>query len=170
MLDPEVFTRLPDPEVVAKAKRRTYTAEYKQRILLEAEAAAAMRGSLGASSPPRRSVLVSADLLAARAGQGSSEFAGSSVKSFLLNSYGSRRVLFKLILQIFDRFVELGRIVESRIANFLRIRPNGKDPIEAVRKLADYTKASRITSGCVASLARGAHSSLAWLKLKTTKR
>ncbi len=31
----------PDPEVVAKAKRRTYTAEYKQRILAEAEAAAA---------------------------------------------------------------------------------------------------------------------------------
>jgi hypothetical protein len=30
----------PDPEVLAKAKRRTYTAEYKQRILLEAEAAA----------------------------------------------------------------------------------------------------------------------------------
>ena len=27
----------PDPEVVAKPKRRTYTAEYKQRILQEAE-------------------------------------------------------------------------------------------------------------------------------------
>src|SRR5712692_3433045 len=38
----------PDPEVVAKAKRRTYTAEYKQRILLEAESAAATRGGLGA--------------------------------------------------------------------------------------------------------------------------
>jgi len=38
----------PDPEVVAKAKRRTYTAEYKQRILREAEAAAATRGGLGA--------------------------------------------------------------------------------------------------------------------------
>jgi transposase len=38
----------PDPEVVAKAKRRTYTAEYKQHILLEAEAAAATRGGLGA--------------------------------------------------------------------------------------------------------------------------
>lgn len=38
----------PDPEVVAKAKRRTYTAEYKQRILLEAEAAVATRGGLGA--------------------------------------------------------------------------------------------------------------------------
>ena len=38
----------PDPEVVAKAKRRTYTAEYKQRILEEAEAAAATRGGLGA--------------------------------------------------------------------------------------------------------------------------
>ncbi len=31
----------PDPEVVAKPKRRTYTAECKQRILEEAEAAAA---------------------------------------------------------------------------------------------------------------------------------
>jgi transposase-like protein len=38
----------PDPEVVAKPKRRTYTAEYKQRILEEAEVAAATRGSLGA--------------------------------------------------------------------------------------------------------------------------
>src|ERR1700730_13015368 len=38
----------PDLEVVAKAKRRTYTAEYKQRILAEAEAAAATRGGLGA--------------------------------------------------------------------------------------------------------------------------
>ena len=38
----------PDPEVVAKGKRRTYTAEYKQRILAEAEAAAATRGGLGA--------------------------------------------------------------------------------------------------------------------------
>src|SRR6266851_3482303 len=36
----------PDPEVVAKAKRRTYTAEYKQRILEEADAAAATRGAL----------------------------------------------------------------------------------------------------------------------------
>ena len=38
----------PDPEVVAKAKRRTYTAEYKQRILTEAEAAAAIPGGVGA--------------------------------------------------------------------------------------------------------------------------
>jgi len=38
----------PDSEVVAKAKRRTYTAEYKQRILEEAEAAATTRGGLGA--------------------------------------------------------------------------------------------------------------------------
>ncbi len=43
-----VATSRPDPEVVAKAKRRTYTAEYKQRILLEAESAAATRGGLGA--------------------------------------------------------------------------------------------------------------------------
>jgi transposase len=38
----------PDSEVVAKAKRRTYTAEYKQRILIEGEAAAAMPGGVGA--------------------------------------------------------------------------------------------------------------------------
>ena len=38
----------PDPEVIAKPKRRTYTAEYKQRILEEAEAAATTRGGLGA--------------------------------------------------------------------------------------------------------------------------
>src|SRR4030095_14556179 len=38
----------PDPEVVAKPKRRTYTAEYKQRILQEAEVAATTRGGLGA--------------------------------------------------------------------------------------------------------------------------
>ena len=38
----------PDPEVVAKPKRRTYTAEYKLGILQEAEAAAFTRGGIGA--------------------------------------------------------------------------------------------------------------------------
>ena len=38
----------PDREVVAKPKRRTYTAEYKQRFLEEAEAAAATRDGFGA--------------------------------------------------------------------------------------------------------------------------
>src|SRR6202008_5047283 len=33
----------PDPEVVAKPKRRTYAAEYKQRILQEAEVASTTR-------------------------------------------------------------------------------------------------------------------------------
>src|SRR5258708_13784012 len=42
----------PDPEVVAKPKRRTYTAEYKQRILQEAEVAATTRGGLAALLPP----------------------------------------------------------------------------------------------------------------------
>jgi len=37
-----------DPEVVARPKRRSYTAEYKVRILREAEAAAAIRGGIGA--------------------------------------------------------------------------------------------------------------------------
>ena len=38
----------PDPEVAAKAKRRSFTAEYKLRIVQEAESAAATRGGLGA--------------------------------------------------------------------------------------------------------------------------
>jgi transposase-like protein len=38
----------PDPEVVARPQRRTYTAEYKVRILREVEAAAAARGGVGA--------------------------------------------------------------------------------------------------------------------------
>ena len=38
----------PDSETVAKAKRRTFTAEYKQRILEEAETAAATPGGVGA--------------------------------------------------------------------------------------------------------------------------
>jgi transposase len=37
----------PDPEVVAKPKRRAYTAQYKLSILQEAEAAAATRGGIG---------------------------------------------------------------------------------------------------------------------------
>src|SRR5260370_31158375 len=42
----------PDPEVVAKPRRRTYTAEYKQRILEQAEAPASSRRRLG--TPARR--------------------------------------------------------------------------------------------------------------------
>jgi transposase len=38
----------PDSEVVAKPKRRTFTAEYKLHILTEAEAAAATPGGVGA--------------------------------------------------------------------------------------------------------------------------
>ena len=52
----------PDPEVVAKPKRRTYTAEYKLRILQEAEAAAATRGGVGRSASPGRLVLLAAGL------------------------------------------------------------------------------------------------------------
>src|SRR3954451_2171258 len=37
-----------DPEVVADAKRRAFSAEYKQRILAEADAAAAQPGAIGA--------------------------------------------------------------------------------------------------------------------------
>ena len=42
-----VLASRPDPEVVAKPKRRTYTAEYKLGILQQAEAAAATRGDIG---------------------------------------------------------------------------------------------------------------------------
>ena len=45
--DPVLASR-PDSEVVARPKRRTFTAEYKQRILTEAEAAAATPGGVGA--------------------------------------------------------------------------------------------------------------------------
>ena len=38
----------PDPEVVADAKRRAFTAEYKQRILAEADTATAQPGAIGA--------------------------------------------------------------------------------------------------------------------------
>lgn len=38
----------PNPEVVAKAQRRTFTAGYKKRILVAADAAAAQPGAIGA--------------------------------------------------------------------------------------------------------------------------
>jgi len=38
----------PDPEVVPDAKRRSFTAEYKQRILAEADAGAMQSGAIGA--------------------------------------------------------------------------------------------------------------------------
>jgi len=38
----------PDTEVVADAKRRTFTAAYKQKILTEADAAAGQPGAIGA--------------------------------------------------------------------------------------------------------------------------
>jgi transposase-like protein len=38
----------PDPEVVADAGRRTFSAQYKQRILAEADAATAQPGAIGA--------------------------------------------------------------------------------------------------------------------------
>ena len=39
----------PEPEVVADAKRRAFTAEYQQRILAEADAAATQPGAIGAA-------------------------------------------------------------------------------------------------------------------------
>jgi transposase-like protein len=40
--------RRPNPEVVADAKRRSFTGEYKRRILAEADSAAAQPGAIGA--------------------------------------------------------------------------------------------------------------------------
>jgi transposase len=51
----------PDPEVVADAKRRTFTAEYKLRILAEADDAAAHPGAIGALQ--RREGLYSSHLV-----------------------------------------------------------------------------------------------------------
>ena len=51
----------PDPEVVADAKRRTFTAEYKLRILAEADAAASQPGAIGALQ--RRERLYSSHLV-----------------------------------------------------------------------------------------------------------
>lgn len=51
----------PDPEVVANARRRTFTAEYKLRILAEADAAASQPGAIGALQ--RREGLYSSHLV-----------------------------------------------------------------------------------------------------------
>jgi transposase-like protein len=51
----------PDPEVVIDAKRRTFTAEYKLRILAEADAATAQPGAIGALQ--RREGLYSSHLV-----------------------------------------------------------------------------------------------------------
>ena len=45
---PAVSASRPDPEVVAKAKRRTFSMEYKIRILEEADAASDAPGRVGA--------------------------------------------------------------------------------------------------------------------------
>ena len=45
--DPTATVR-PDPEVVAKAKRRRFTAEYKQQTLTKADAAGSETGGIGA--------------------------------------------------------------------------------------------------------------------------
>ena len=51
----------PDPEVVADARRRTFTGEYKLRFLAEADAAAAHPGAIGALL--RREALYSSHLV-----------------------------------------------------------------------------------------------------------
>lgn len=55
-LQPDPETHHPDPEVVAQAKRRRFRADYKQRILTEADAA---KGSGGIGALLRREGLYS---------------------------------------------------------------------------------------------------------------
>ena len=61
---PSTTPARPDPEVVAGSKRRTFTAEYKLRILAEADAAGAQPGGIG--SLLRREGLYSSHLVAWR--------------------------------------------------------------------------------------------------------
>jgi transposase-like protein len=58
---PPAALPLPSPEVFAGAKRRTFTAEYKLRILAEADAAATQPGAIGALQ--RREGLYSSHLV-----------------------------------------------------------------------------------------------------------
>ena len=58
---PEPPAPRPDPEVIANARRRTFTAEYKLRILAEADAAASQPGAIGALQ--RREGLYSSHLV-----------------------------------------------------------------------------------------------------------
>jgi transposase len=58
---PPAAPQRPDPEVVADARRRTFTAEYKLRILAAADAAAARPGAIGALQ--RREGLYSSHLV-----------------------------------------------------------------------------------------------------------
>jgi len=55
----------PDPEVVAKPKRRTYTAEYKLGILQESRGRRCYTRGYRLSAPPGRLVLVAAGHLEA---------------------------------------------------------------------------------------------------------
>ena len=60
----------PDPEVVAKPQRRSYSAEYKLRILREVGATAVTRGAVGALLRREGSVLLAAGRLAKRTSPG----------------------------------------------------------------------------------------------------
>src|SRR3954454_5185755 len=53
----------PNPEVLARAKRRTYTGEYKQQVLAEADAARGS-GEIGAVLRPSWPVLFASDEVA----------------------------------------------------------------------------------------------------------
>ena len=66
-----------DVQVVAKAKRRTYTAEYKRRVLKEA-AACTTPGAIGALL--RREELYSSHLVMWRRARGRGELAGLTPK------------------------------------------------------------------------------------------
>jgi transposase-like protein len=76
-MDTQVAIGAEDVQVVAKARRRTYTAEYKRRILREAEACTTP-GAIGALL--RREGLYSSHLVEWRRARARGELAGLSPK------------------------------------------------------------------------------------------
>ena len=76
-MDAQVTVGAEDVQVAAKARRRTYTAEYKRRILKEADACTTL-GAVGALL--RREGLYSSHLVVWRRARGRGELAGLAPK------------------------------------------------------------------------------------------
>lgn len=77
MTNPIPMAKKPDPEVAAKGKRRRFTAEYKRRILAEADKCK-KTGETGALL--RREGLYSSHLTSWRAARAAGELAGPTKK------------------------------------------------------------------------------------------
>ena len=77
MTNPISMTKKPDPEVAAKGKRRRFTAEYKRRVLAEADKCT-KPGEVGALL--RREGLYSSHLTTWRAARASGDLGGGTRK------------------------------------------------------------------------------------------